>query len=86
MTSEGASLIALTRRITAAMNLLNLVQNLIIVSELRVMRSFINSLVSVRWVTRWMYDSCTANCGSQVGCKLLRVLCHILGSSKFESL
>jgi hypothetical protein len=44
------------------MNLLNLVQNLIIVSALCVMHSFINSLISDRWVTRWIYDSRAANC------------------------
>ncbi len=64
------------------MNLLNLVQNLIIVSAMCFIHSFINRLFSDRWVTRWIHDSRAANCESPVGCQLLRVLCCILGSSK----
>ncbi len=82
MTSEGPFLIALTWYITAAMNLLNLVQNLIIVRTICVVHSFVNCLVSDRWVTRWIYDSRTTNCESPAAFQLFRVLCHILGSSK----
>jgi hypothetical protein len=67
---------------TAAMNLLNLVQNLIIVSTLCVMHSFVNSLVSDRWVTGWINDSRATNRGSRIGSQLLRVLYRILGPSK----
>ena len=44
------------------MNLLNLVQNLIIVSTPRLMHSSINSVVSDRRIARWMHDSRAANC------------------------
>ena len=64
------------------MNLLNLVQNLIIVSTLCVMHSFANSLVSDRWVTGWINDSRATNRGSRIGPQLLRVLYRILGPSK----
>jgi hypothetical protein len=67
---------------TAAMNLLNLVQNLIIVSTLCVMHSFVNSLVSDRWVTGWINDSGATNRGWPIGSQLLRILYRILGSSK----
>jgi hypothetical protein len=44
------------------MNLLNLVQNLIIVSTASVGRAFVNSLVSDRRVTGRIYDSRATGC------------------------
>jgi hypothetical protein len=64
------------------MNLLNLVQNLIIVSTLCVMHSFVNSPVSDCWVTGWIHDSRAANREQSIGSQLLRVLYRILCSSK----
>ena len=79
---RGPPLVALTRYITAAMNMLNLVQNLIIVSALCVMHSFVNSLVSDSWVAGRVDDSRAPNREQPIGVQLLRILYRILGSSK----
>ena len=64
------------------MNLLNLVQNLIIVSTLFATNSFVNSPFSDGWITCWIHDSRTPNREQPIGSQLFRVLYRLLSSSK----